>query len=344
MYIDSTNVDNTDYMLGGANTILTCTTAVATANKTVTTELPFELHNDLSFKIKFTNGNSATSNVKLQINSTTNTAVTFTGNTILKANVVYDCHYNGTSYVINNSAYEFEGKTWRETALNGILITTNTEAITTSSTGYDTSSTTSHFYTFSPTTPVGDVALATGSVVRVTFQYALQTNDSSNYALNGVKLNYGGRTGFIVAQRGNESNGYANVASHVFSTTIIPTYNKRVWDKWTTLELMWTGSVWLVMGNPVLCSYFSTTQSYTVYANGLITQWGVFSPESSGWKDIPLLVYYNNTPVGIGNPFRSNNRDYNTNYRYFIAECYINHLVFYADSSSCSIRWEAMGY
>ena len=277
MFIDSINNNGNDYMFGGTNTIIICSDNADERNKTATTELPFEIHNDLSFKIKFTLGSNSDDDATLNINSTGGKPIVFTGSEILKPNVVYDCYFNGESYVINNSCYELEGKTWRETALNGLYITTNTESITTSSTSY----------TFNISSPVGDVALSVGSVVKITFRYALRTSYAGG--ITSVNLNYGGRSGPIVAQNSTNANGYANIKSHVFSSTFVPTYNRIVWDAYTTLELMWIGNAWLVMGNPVLCSYFSTTQSYTVYANGLIEQWGLLS--STG-GDVPQYIRY----------------------------------------------------
>lgn len=49
----------------------------------------------------------------------------------------------------------------------------------------------------------------------------------------------------------------------------------RVWDNNTTLELQYDGTNWVVVGNPLLCSYYSTTINYRVYADGYIEQWGM---------------------------------------------------------------------
>ena len=150
-----------------------------------------------------------------------------------------------------------DNTTFRETALFGLFITTDTESLTAGT------------YKFSPTAPVGSTVLATGSVVRVTFQKALQ----SSVAISQVNFYYGGRDGAIKAARGDGTNGLVLVTSHIFSGgNYSSTYKNKVWDKYTTLDLMWTGTEWLVMSNPVLCSYFSDTQSYIVYANGLIEQ------------------------------------------------------------------------
>ena len=60
--------------------------------------------------------------------------------------------------------------------------------------------------------------------------------------------------------------------------------SQRVWDNNTTLELIYDGTNWVVVGNPILCSYLISNSgstslqrnSYLVYANGVIHQWGTF--------------------------------------------------------------------
>lgn len=50
------------------------------------------------------------------------------------------------------------------------------------------------------------------------------------------------------------------------------TTSARVWDAYTSLDLIYDGTNWVVVGNPVLCSYFATDKSYSVYSNGMIEQ------------------------------------------------------------------------
>ena len=45
------------------------------------------------------------------------------------------------------------------------------------------------------------------------------------------------------------------------------------WQPMTTLELMYDGTDWVIIGNPVVEDYSSSDDGYTVYANGLIEQW-----------------------------------------------------------------------
>jgi hypothetical protein len=48
--------------------------------------------------------------------------------------------------------------------------------------------------------------------------------------------------------------------------------SSRVWDAYTSLDLIYDGTDWVIIGNPVLCSYFATDKSYSVYSNGEIEQ------------------------------------------------------------------------
>ena len=48
----------------------------------------------------------------------------------------------------------------------------------------------------------------------------------------------------------------------------------EVWQPYTTLELMYDGTNWVVMGDPVIENYFGTDFGYEKKANGLIIQWG----------------------------------------------------------------------
>ena len=50
----------------------------------------------------------------------------------------------------------------------------------------------------------------------------------------------------------------------------------EVWQAYTTLELMYDGTDWVIMGDPVIESYFTTDFGYEKKANGLIRQWGYY--------------------------------------------------------------------
>ena len=175
------------------------------------------------------------------------------------------------------------GKTAPKLATYGIFIETNT------------STQTGTTYTFSPTGLDG-LSIAAGDVVKLTFKYALQTSNASG--ITAVKLNIGGANGNIQSV---QAGALTNVKSHQFAGgNYSSTYKYKVWDAYTTLELMWTGSAWIVMGNPVLCSYFSSSVGYTVYANGLVEQWGYkqIGTDSDSYISVDFLIYFstNTTP------------------------------------------------
>lgn len=184
---------------------------------------------------------------------------------------------SATSASSASNSGALEGKSWRETALSGLYVGDNTSSLGGSS------------YTFSPSAPVGSAELAEGSTVKVTFANALQ----SSTAITSVNFNYGGRNGQIVAARQNTLVG---LASHVFQGgEYSAQYPNKVWDAYTTLELMWTGTYWLVMGDAVLCSYFSSDANYTVKANGLITESYTVNDASSN-PTLPFYVLFNYAP------------------------------------------------
>ena len=116
--------------------------------------------------------------------------------------------------------------------------------------------------------------------------------------------------------------------------------SQRVWDNNTTLELIYDGSNWVVVGNPVLCSYFATDKSYSVYSNGYIHQWGIQTGVTESVQTrTPLLVPYTQDftivdACSARTPYYSSyTADFTT-------------LIFRIGSTSGSeiIRWATFGY
>ena len=102
-YINTINNDNTNYLIAGVSNIIVCSTSASTVAKTATAMDGFSLDSNLSFKIIFTNGNTASSPT-LNLNSTgAKSLTTTTSNYTLVKNMLYDCYYNGTSYVLDNT-------------------------------------------------------------------------------------------------------------------------------------------------------------------------------------------------------------------------------------------------
>ena len=72
----------------------------------------------------------------------------------------------------------------------------------------------------------------------------------------------------------------------------------EVWQAYTTLELMYDGTNWVIMGDPVIESYFTTDSGYEKKANGLIRQWGVI-PAPRGETTINLIPYSSKSSYSI---------------------------------------------
>ena len=71
--------------------------------------------------------------------------------------------------------------------------------------------------------------------------------------------------------------------------------SEEVWQAYTTLELMYDGTNWVIMGDPVIESYFTTDFGYEKKANGLIRQWGTVAGVSDkNTYDINLPIAFSN--------------------------------------------------
>ena len=316
--VNSVNVSNTDYVMSGINTIISCTTAVGTNTKTATVPKGFTLDSGVSFLIKFTNGNTATSPT-LTLTPEGGSALTnkslvgISGSNVLVANVIYTCYYNGTNFTIDNNCtshianknnpHEVDAtdvglELVQNRSIDSTASKTSTNYIQNNVATSIANGTICVTSASSPTKAVtiSGFTLFDGATVRVSFQYG---NNSSNPTLNvsstGAKR--------IVVLRNNK---FYFPAVHTGYWDGATTTSTRMWDNYVTFELMHISGpqtvyspsdgstssvdgVWLIMGNPVVNSYFSTNSSYTVYANGLIEQWGTFSSNQKGWITTQIL-------------------------------------------------------
>lgn len=106
---------------------------------------------------------------------------------------------------------------------------------------------------------------------------------------------------YIVLKEGNFStlelhSGYWRGAGSLSS---------EMWQPYTVLDLIYDGTSWLILGNPVVESYYSANNGYSVYADGKIECWGqTTSKTSSG--NIYYPVQYSTAPIMSGT-FRGDN-------------------------------------
>ena len=121
----------------------------------------------------------------------------------------------------------------------------------------------------------------------------------------------------------------------------------EVWQAYTTLELMYDGTNWVIMGDPVIESYFTTDFGYEKKANGLLIQWGVSS--DTGASDTSRIItvtglLFTQTPIVTFSPCFSAN-DSNDWYPSIMAISASSFTVnTYRGGSNLPIRWIAIGY
>lgn len=325
--INSVNVSNTDYLVSGVNTIISCSTAVGTQAKTATVPKGFTLDSNISFLIKFTNGNThATPTLNLTPDGGSalgakNLVGLSTNN--LTANIIYTCYYDGTQFKIDNNC------------TSHISNTSNPHSVTKSQVGLtnvvdkgmDTaSSTTSENYvqnkvatsiangiicstataTTAKTVSLTGFTLFDGATVRVLFKNG---NTASNPTLN---VNSTGAKKIVVC---NKNKLYYPTLHTGFwdGANTSGTATSRMWDNFISFELMYLNGnqnvynpstdtatsengVWVIMGNPTVNSYYNTNGGYTVYANGKIEQWFWINMPSETYKQtlyVTYQTYYN---------------------------------------------------
>ena len=117
----------------------------------------------------------------------------------------------------------------------------------------------------------------------------------------------------------------------------------EVWQAKTILNLIYDGSSWQIEGNSILESYDITTNSYVVYADGRIEQWGHSTTQTSTFTVLTYLVpFFSETSYSI------NGNDV------YDAEAAANVQMYNKTASSCKVNrqsyvstnwdWRAFGY
>ena len=113
------------------------------------------------------------------------------------------------------------------------------------------------------TVSISGFALYTGVTVKVMF-----TNGNSNNAPT-LNVNSTGEKDIKVVKAGAK----ITPPVHTGKWRGASSATTEGWQPMTTLELMYDGTDWVIIGNPVVEDYSSSDGGYTVYANGLIEQW-----------------------------------------------------------------------
>ena len=145
------------------------------------------------------------------------------------------------------------------------------------------------------TVSISGFALYTGVTVKVMF-----TNGNSNNAPT-LNVNSTGAKNIKAVNAGVKMTPLLHTGKWRGATTA----TTEAWQPLTTLELIYDGTDWVIIGNPVVEDYFSGNQGYTVYANGLIEQWGRKDSYTTSQNPITLAISYTSkdtyTIIAIGN-------------------------------------------
>lgn len=114
---------------------------------------------------------------------------------------------------------------------------------------------------------INGFVLEAGAVVRVLF---VNANSAAHPTLN---VSYDGHS-FIGAKEIKAVKAGQKIAPPVHSGRWrgATEYTDEMWQPYTTLELIYDGTDWVIMGNPEFENWSNDTEGYTVLANGYITQ------------------------------------------------------------------------
>ena len=135
------------------------------------------------------------------------------------------------------------------------------------------------------TVSISGFALYTGVTVKVMF-----TNGNSNNAPT-LNVNSTGEKDIKVVKAGAK----ITPPVHTGKWRGASSATTEGWQPMTTLELMYDGTDWVIIGNPVVEDYSSSDGGYTVYANGLIIQWmKLTDTTTTNNKAFDLYVGYTN--------------------------------------------------
>lgn len=262
-YINTINNDNTNYLIAGVSNIIICSTSASTVAKTATAMDGFSLDSNLSFKIIFTNGNTASSPT-LNLNGTgAKSLTTTTSDYTLVKNMLYDCYYNGTSYVLDNTVTVHTANT------------SNPHSVTKAQVGLGNCDNTA------------DANKAVSSAGKLTT--ARKTYVTLGTASTSTTRDWSGDTTTIpvdgilgVANGGTGTTSLSNIT--VGNSSKLGNYSVRsssIGGSSTETTNYWTY---------VTKSKFTSTGGYIKYSNGLLIQWGILL-SGRGDAKINILDY-----------------------------------------------------
>ena len=279
-YINTINNDNTNYLIAGVSNIIVCSTSASTVAKTATAMDGFSLDSNLSFKIIFTNGNTASSPT-LNLNSTgAKSLTTTTSNYTLVKNMLYDCYYNGTSYVLDNTVTVHTANT------------SNPHSVTKAQVGLGNCDNTADADKAVKSATIATIAKSANklTIARKTYVTLGTVSTSTTRDWSGdttipvsgilpVANGGTGKTSLSNITAGNSS----KLGGYRVQTSSIGGSSTETTNYWTY----------------VTKSKFTSTGGYIKYSNGLLIQWRYLSTTNSEQTEIPFtfLVNFSSTPA-----------------------------------------------
>ena len=312
-YINTINNDNTNYLIAGVSNIIVCSTNASTVAKTATAMDGFSLDSNLSFKIIFTNGNTASSPT-LNLNSTgAKSLTTTTSDYTLVKNMLYDCYYNGTSYVLDNTVTVHTANT------------SNPHKVTKSQVGLGNCDNTA------------DSNKAVSSASKLTT--ARKTYVTLGTASTTTTRDWSGDTTIPVSGILGVANGGTGVSSlssiTVGNSSKLGNYSVKtssIGGNSTESTNYWTY---------VTKSKFTSTGGYIKYSNGLLIQWGTDTTGGTYGREITMPTNFTSSSTYTVVCVRYNNADYDD------TSCTVYKIdgrtfKFYVDGSEAS--YIAIGY
>ena len=318
-YINTINNDNTNYLIAGVSNIIVCSTSAATVAKTATAMDGFSLDSNLSFKIIFTNGNTASSPT-LNLNSTgAKSLTTTTSDYTLVKNMLYDCYYNGTSYVLDNTVTVHTANT------------SNPHKVTKSQVGLGNCDNTA------------DSNKAVSSASKLTT--ARKTYVTLGTASTSTTRDWSGDTTIPV----DGILGVANGGTGATSLSSITVGNSSKLGNYSVKTSSIGGSstestnYWTY----VTKSKFTSTGGYIKYSNGLLIEWGLVPAPSDGEDTyVTFIPTYTEIPAIVVNTRGYSDSDNGQSYISHIIgtkngfECDTNH----GHATKARLYWIAIGY
>ena len=268
-YINTINNADTNYLIAGVSNIIICSTSASTVAKTATAMDGFSLDSNLSFKIIFTNGNTASSPT-LNLNDTgAKSLTTTTSDYTLVANMLYDCYYNGTSYVLDNTVTVHTANTSNphnvtkaQVGLGNCDNTADADKAVSSASKLTTARTTYVTLGTASTTETRDWSGDTTIPVSGTLPVA--NGGTGTTSLSNITV-------------GNSS----KLGGYTVRTSSIGGSSTETTNYWTY----------------VTKSKFTSTGGYIKYSNGLLIQWGLVPAPSNGNSSVTFIPTYTEIPA-----------------------------------------------